>query len=211
MMDALDRMLSVQIPQLMDSLPTELRDQPTGFGGAHQIGGGTKQMNAMNTNMPSVPTPKTHRASEVNLKPPPAPVSEQAAAPAPEPEGANPFAEEEEEEEDDSNPFGRPTEEDDEPWELQDEKDLKWDDLFEQAGAVGGKLAAGPARKALMATGVATNKLRHIWDLSDMDKDGSLDAEEFTVAMHLCELVNSGEEAPEVLEDSKVPKSKRKK
>ena len=210
MMDQLDKMLSVDIPRLMDTLPHDLsRVGGVGEGLAgSNLGGGRKgaQM-ALKTQMPDVITPVTHKVNDVKLEEevkPPAPPSVSEAAEA----DSNPFGEDEEDE--DANPFGRPTEEDDEPWELQDEKDLKWDDLFKEVGAKEGKLAAGPARKALMATGVATSKLRHIWDLSDIDKDGSLDAEEFTIAMHLCELVNGGEEAPDVLEVGKVPKSKRK-
>ena len=62
-----------------------------------------------------------------------------------------------------------------------------------------------------MATGVPTKSLRAIWDLSDIDKDGSLDAEEFTIAMHLCERVHEGGDIPEELEETEVPISKRKK
>lgn len=47
-----------------------------------------------------------------------------------------------------------------------------------------------------------------IWDLSDMDKDGMLDLEEFTVAMHLCDKTKAGEELPDVLPRDMIPPSK---
>ena len=189
----LDEMLTRDIPHLMDTLPTELKITDTGTAVL-------THSNALTTNMPSVPTPKTHKAEEETKPPAPPPVE------------SNPFAEEEEGEEEDNNPFGRETEEDVVPWSLQDEKELRWDPLFLESGAADllSKLNAGDARKALMATGVPTKSLRAIWDLSDIDKDGALDAEEFTIAMHLCEVVQEGGEVPAELEEEKVPVSKRK-
>jgi len=155
------------------------------------------QVNALSTNVPQVPFPE----KATSLPPAPPADSDDDA------EESNPFAEDD----DDEEGSGSEEEEDTEPWALQGEKDLRWDDVFLEVGAVEGKLAAGPARSALMATGVPKSKLRHIWNLSDIDKDGSLDGEEFAIAMHLCEMVNGGEEAPEVLERGMVPKGKRKK
>ncbi|GMH66152.1 hypothetical protein TrST_g11448 [Triparma strigata] len=196
MIAKIDEMLNSDIPHLMDSLPTELKINDDGLA---VLSG---KMNALTTEMPSVPTPKTHTEEESRTPPKP---------PGGEQQENNPFAEEEEEEED-NNPFGRETEEDAVPWELQDEKDLRWDSLFLESGAesVDSKLDAGKARKALMATGVPTKSLRAIWDLSDIDKDGKLDAEEFTIAMHLCEMVQEGGAIPEQLEEAKLPISKRK-
>lgn len=41
-----------------------------------------------------------------------------------------------------------------------------------------------------------------------MDKDGMLDLEEFTVAMHLCDKTKAGEPLPEALPRAVVPPSK---
>ena len=205
MLTKLDNMLATEIPFLMDSLPAELRQGVSGIG---ELG---SKMNAMSTNMPTVPTPKTHTVSDVEAtRQAAAKAAAQAAPPAPptkeEEEETNPFAEEEE---DENNPFGRETEEDLVPWLLQDEKDLRWDAEFEASGPVNGKLGAKEARQALMKTDVPTKSLRAIWDLSDIDKDGKLDAEEFAIAMHLCEMVKEGEEIPEGLEENMVPIGKR--
>ncbi|CAN0358208.1 unnamed protein product, partial [Hapterophycus canaliculatus] len=51
-------------------------------------------------------------------------------------------------------------------------------------------------------------RCRIIWDLSDMDNDGMLDLEEFTVAMHLCDKTKNGEPLPDALPRSIVPPSK---
>tara|TARA_B110000971_G_scaffold32478_1_gene30044 strand:+ start:214 stop:405 length:192 start_codon:yes stop_codon:yes gene_type:complete len=60
-----------------------------------------------------------------------------------------------------------------------------------------------------MKTGVPKKMLRGIWDLSDIDKNGALDAEEFALAMHLCEMANAGEVIPDALEVGMIPISKR--
>uniref|UniRef100_A0A3Q2PA48 Epidermal growth factor receptor pathway substrate 15 like 1 n=1 Tax=Fundulus heteroclitus TaxID=8078 RepID=A0A3Q2PA48_FUNHE len=53
--------------------------------------------------------------------------------------------------------------------------------------------------------------LGKIWDLSDVDKDGHLDKEEFTVAMHLVYRTMEKEPVPSSLPSSLIPPSKRKK
>uniref|UniRef100_A0A3Q2E2B8 Epidermal growth factor receptor pathway substrate 15 like 1 n=1 Tax=Cyprinodon variegatus TaxID=28743 RepID=A0A3Q2E2B8_CYPVA len=53
--------------------------------------------------------------------------------------------------------------------------------------------------------------LGKIWELSDVDKDGHLDKEEFTVAMHLVYRTMEKEPVPSSLPSSLIPPSKRKK
>uniref|UniRef100_A0A3Q3ESE3 Epidermal growth factor receptor pathway substrate 15-like 1a n=1 Tax=Labrus bergylta TaxID=56723 RepID=A0A3Q3ESE3_9LABR len=50
-----------------------------------------------------------------------------------------------------------------------------------------------------------------VWDLSDIDKDGHLDRDEFAVAMHLVYRALEKEPVPTLLPSSLVPPSKRKK
>ena len=52
------------------------------------------------------------------------------------------------------------------------------------------------AKPILTATGLATAKLRKLWELADIDKDGSLDLEEFVVAMFLADACISGMSFP---------------
>jgi len=74
-----------------------------------------------------------------------------------------------------------------------------------------GKMTGQVAKQMLIKTGVNTQLLRKIWDLSDIDKDGALDTDEFAVAMHLVGRLKSGElaEPPEQLQLNEVPPSKR--
>lgn len=44
-------------------------------------------------------------------------------------------------------------------------------------------------RNTLMKTGVPETQLKHIWELSDKDKDGSLNLEEYCIAMFLIDAV----------------------
>ncbi|CAM9492324.1 unnamed protein product [Choristocarpus tenellus] len=81
--------------------------------------------------------------------------------------------------------------------------------LFHAHGPVDGMLSAVNARTPLVQSGLPTDTLRAIWDLADMDKDGQLDMEEFTVAMHLCDATKAGEPLPEQLPRALVPPSKR--
>ncbi|KAM6107270.1 epidermal growth factor receptor substrate 15-like 1 isoform 2-T2 [Pterocles gutturalis] len=53
--------------------------------------------------------------------------------------------------------------------------------------------------------------LGRVWDLSDIDKDGHLDKDEFAVAMHLVYRALEKEPVPSLLPPSLIPPSKRKK
>lgn len=51
--------------------------------------------------------------------------------------------------------------------------------------------------------------LGKIWNLSDVDKDGLLDSEEFALAMYLIDLKLDGHEIPSRLPDHLLPPSKK--
>jgi hypothetical protein len=55
--------------------------------------------------------------------------------------------------------------------------------------------------------------LKIVWDLSDIDKDGALDSDEFAVAMYIIDQFQSGSwsEFPATLPDDVVPPKYRKK
>jgi len=71
-----------------------------------------------------------------------------------------------------------------------------YDELFNSLSPVNGSLAGSQARKPLMECGVPTDDLRLIWELCDLEKDGTLDSDEFAVAMYLCQSVKSGQGVP---------------
>ena len=72
-----------------------------------------------------------------------------------------------------------------------------------------GFVSGAGAKSLLTASGLPTNKLRKIWELSDIDKDGHLDLEEFVIAMYLSEISKLGEELPSKLDPSMIPKGKK--
>jgi len=78
-------------------------------------------------------------------------------------------------------------------------------------GQSNGKLPGAKARDILLASRLGGEILRQIWDLSDIDADGSLDSDEFAVAMFLIDSLNSGviETLPSALPIAVVPPSKR--
>lgn len=73
-----------------------------------------------------------------------------------------------------------------------------------------GDFVTGVGAKGIMqASGLQTRDLRKIWELSDMDKDGQLDLNEFVVAMVLIDLVKGGQEVPSSLDSAMIPPNKK--
>ena len=62
----------------------------------------------------------------------------------------------------------------------------------------------------MVKTGLEKEHLRQIWNLSDIDKDGLFDHEEYVVAMFLCDaVIQKGRPIPTELPVSVIPPSKR--
>jgi hypothetical protein len=72
-----------------------------------------------------------------------------------------------------------------------------------------GRATGSAVRQHLEKTGLDLKTLRQIWNLSSLDGQGSLDKDEFTVAMYLVELVANGKALPSALPLPLVPPSKR--
>ncbi|MEJ1282975.1 intersectin 1 (SH3 domain protein 1A) [Cricetulus griseus] len=69
----------------------------------------------------------------------------------------------------------------------------------------------GPqARTILMQSSLPQTQLASIWNLSDIDQDGKLTAEEFILAMHLIDVAMSGQPLPPVLPPEYIPPSFRR-
>ena len=60
-----------------------------------------------------------------------------------------------------------------------------------------------------MKSGLHVTILGEVWELSDIDKDGSLDIEEFCLAMYLLSKAREGEKLPASLPQNYVPPSHR--
>lgn len=72
----------------------------------------------------------------------------------------------------------------------------------------GGFVTGGAAKGIMSSSGLPNATLRKIWELSDCDKDGQLDLNEFVLAMVLIEGAKNGEEIPAELDAAMIPPGK---
>lgn len=108
-----------------------------------------------------------------------------------------------------ANPFGFSEDDEENYWALQDSAE-RLVGSFEALGPQGGFLSTKMARDVLVNTGLEKDQLRQIWNLSDIDRDGLFDKDEYVVAMFLCDAVmQKGRPVPSELPASVVPPSKR--
>jgi len=105
----------------------------------------------------------------------------------------------------DTNPFAEST------WTITEGMKQGYDELFRSLNPKNGCITGQVASKPLLECGVAMLDLRQIWELSDFEKDGTLDSDEFALAMYLCQRVKAGDEVPQVLPPKLIPPSKRHK
>jgi len=95
-------------------------------------------------------------------------------------------------------------------WSIKAKKKQQYDTIFDSLKPINGLLSGEKVRPVLMNSKLAVDKLGKIWDISDIDKDGSLDRDEFAVAMYLVYSCLEGEPLPSVLPPLLIPPSKRK-
>ncbi|KAM3603980.1 uncharacterized protein V6R79_004798 [Siganus canaliculatus] len=96
-------------------------------------------------------------------------------------------------------------------WGIRLDEKGKFEGIFESLSPMKGLLSGEKVRPILINSKLPLDVLGKIWDLSDVDKDGFLDKEEFTVAMHLVYRTMEKEPLPTALPASLIPPSKRKK
>ena len=65
------------------------------------------------------------------------------------------------------------------------------------------------AKAEMIKSKLPNNVLGKVWKLSDVDKDGMLDSDEFALAMHLISIKMDGHDLPGELPTHLVPPSKR--
>ncbi|XP_045907549.1 epidermal growth factor receptor substrate 15-like 1 isoform X1 [Micropterus dolomieu] len=99
----------------------------------------------------------------------------------------------------------------DSQWAIRPDEKGKFEGIFESLSPVNGLLPGEKVRPILINSKLPLDVLGKIWDLSDVDKDGNLDKDEFTVAMHLVYRAMENEPVPTTLPTSLIPPSKRKK
>ncbi|XP_049930575.1 epidermal growth factor receptor substrate 15-like 1 isoform X2 [Epinephelus moara] len=99
----------------------------------------------------------------------------------------------------------------DSQWAIRPDEKGKFEGIFESLVPVNGLLSGDKVKPVLINSKLPLDALGKIWDLSDVDKDGYLDKDEFTVAMHLVYRAMEKEPVPTTLPTSLIPPSKRKK
>uniref|UniRef100_A0A9J7ZQX1 Epidermal growth factor receptor pathway substrate 15 like 1 n=2 Tax=Cyprinus carpio TaxID=7962 RepID=A0A9J7ZQX1_CYPCA len=99
----------------------------------------------------------------------------------------------------------------DSSWTIKPEDKAKYDGIFESLSPIGGLLSGDKVKPVLMNSNLPLDVLGKIWDLSDIDKDGHLDKDEFSVAMHLVYAAREKEPVPSTLPATLIPPHKRKK
>ncbi|XP_034038922.1 epidermal growth factor receptor substrate 15-like 1 isoform X1 [Thalassophryne amazonica] len=96
-------------------------------------------------------------------------------------------------------------------WAVRADEKGKFECIFESLSPVNGLLSGDKVKPVLINSKLPLDVLGKIWDLSDVDKDGHLDKDEFTVAMHLVYRAMEKEPVPTTLPLSLIPPSKKKK
>ncbi|XP_056319854.1 epidermal growth factor receptor substrate 15 [Danio aesculapii] len=98
----------------------------------------------------------------------------------------------------------------DTPWVVKAEEKVKFDAIFESLSPVGGMLTGDKVKPVLLNSKLPVDVLGRVWELSDIDRDGMLDKDEFAVAMYLVYRALESEAVPMCLPAALIPPSKRK-
>lgn len=86
----------------------------------------------------------------------------------------------------------------------------KYDEIFYNLAPNEGKLSGTKAKDWMVSSRLPNSVLGRIWKLSDVDRDGMLDDEEFALASHLIEVKLEGHGLPPELPNRLIPPSKRR-
>nr|XP_056712131.1 intersectin-2 [Euleptes europaea] len=84
-------------------------------------------------------------------------------------------------------------------WAITSEERTKHDKQFDNLKPVGGYITGDQARTFFLQSGLPPQVLAEIWALSDLNKDGKMDQQEFSIAMKLIKLRLQGQPLPVIL------------
>lgn len=96
---------------------------------------------------------------------------------------------------------------DESEWVVSKER-YKYDEQFQQLQPIDGKISGRIAKEHMVKSKLPSSVLGKIWKLADVDKDGFLDADEFSLANYLINLKLEGHELPVDLPKHLIPPSK---
>jgi len=180
--EAMDAVLAREIPKLMAQFPQEGSQPSSSVGQA---------LTHVATHVAAQPTP----AAPAQLTyAPPAPPANTAGNPYQQPYPQQPAA---------------PTPSPPAQWAITPQDKAKYDEVFTTLSPQGGLASGLAVRPILERSGLPVDVLRNVWNLSDIDRDGHLDVDEFAVAMHLTRESTTGRALPAVLPVDICPPSKR--
>ena len=94
-------------------------------------------------------------------------------------------------------------------WAVSAEDKARYDEIFASLNPTKGLVSGMAVRPVLERSNLPVDILRQVWNLSDIDRDGCLDLDEFAVAMHLARESTNGKPTPQTLPPNLVPPSKR--
>lgn len=96
-------------------------------------------------------------------------------------------------------------------WEIDHTAKQRYDNIFYGLNPIGNKVTGAAARPVFMQSGLSNPVLAKVWDLSDIDKDGALDAGEFAISMFLIDQLTENRIAalPNTLPHTLIPPEKR--
>ncbi|XP_036604719.1 intersectin-2 isoform X5 [Trichosurus vulpecula] len=81
-------------------------------------------------------------------------------------------------------------------WAITSEERTKHDKQFDSLRPAGGHITGDQARGFFLQSGLPAPVLAEIWALSDLNKDGKMDQQEFSIAMKLIKLTLQGQRLP---------------
>lgn len=95
-------------------------------------------------------------------------------------------------------------------WSVKPTEKAKYDQLFDSLQPTNGVIPGSKVRGVLTESKLPFEMLGKIWDLADLDKDGSLNRHEFMIAMHLVYKALEKHTIPNTLPPELMPPGKRK-
>lgn len=95
-------------------------------------------------------------------------------------------------------------------WVVNSTDKARFDVDFHKLSLVGGKASGQQVMVVMQKSGLSRDTLKKIWDLSDIDRDGKMDHEEFALCNYLIQMVQNGNAIPPTLPIRLVPPGKRK-
>ncbi|XP_069742821.1 intersectin-2-like isoform X2 [Narcine bancroftii] len=84
-------------------------------------------------------------------------------------------------------------------WAITSEERVKHDQQFISLKPLGGLLSGEQARTFFLQSGLPKVVLAEIWTLADLNKDGKMDQQEFSIAMKLIKMTFQGHPVPSIL------------